>query len=132
MEPEKIGRFRIVRRLGAGGMGVVYEGIDDMLGRRAAIKVLREETARDATGRRRFLREARAAAAVSEHDNVGTIYEVGEDGETLYLAMEYVEGGHCARSSRTIRPTSSARWRSSPTSPRRSPRRTMRAWSTAT
>jgi len=89
-QPAAIGRFRIVRRLGVGGMGVVYEGIDDMLGRRAAVKILNERTD-DEVGRQRFLREARAAAAVS-HDNVGTIYEVGEDEERLFLAMEYIDG----------------------------------------
>ena len=89
--PERIGRFRIVGRLGAGGMGQVFEGVDEMLGRRAAIKVLHDDAAGDETGRLRFLREARAAAAIS-HEHVGTIYEVGEDGDRLYLAMELIEG----------------------------------------
>jgi tRNA A-37 threonylcarbamoyl transferase component Bud32 len=90
-EPSRLGDFRILRRLGAGGMGVVYLAEDTRLGRRVALKVLRPELAAQEVYRRRFLREARAAAAVRS-DHVVTVYHVGEDGGAPYLAMELLPG----------------------------------------
>src|SRR5882672_11021109 len=88
--PQQIGRYRILEKLGEGGMGVVYAGHDDRLDRRIAIKTIRSTG--DPSMRDRFWREARAAASVS-HPNVCPIYEVGEDGDgTLFLAMELLEG----------------------------------------
>ena len=90
--PDKIGRFTVLDVLGQGGMGVVYTGFDEELGRKVAIKVLHE---RGEIGRsrrnRRFLREAQAMARLS-HPNVVTIYEVGMLEARVYIAMEYVRG----------------------------------------
>ncbi|MEO5616443.1 MAG: FlgO family outer membrane protein [Candidatus Eisenbacteria bacterium] len=88
--PQTIGRYRVLEKLGEGGMGVVYAALDDRLDRRIAIKTIR--SSRDESLHERFWREARAAASVS-HPNVCPIYEVGEaeDG-TLFLAMELLEG----------------------------------------
>jgi serine/threonine-protein kinase len=86
---EIIGRFRIRRKLGEGGMGVVYAAEDTTLRRVVALKLMR--SVGNAEARRRFLREARAAAAVS-HPNIATILEVGEDEERIYIAMEHIPG----------------------------------------
>ena len=83
--------FRIVGRLGEGGMGVVYRAIDERLRRPVALKVLPDEAMRDEARRRRFMREARSAAAVV-HSNVAAVYEVDESGGHVYIAMELVEG----------------------------------------
>lgn len=92
MTPENIGRFEVTGRLGAGGMGVVYEGRDPRLNRRVALKLLPWETRDDGEGRMRFLREARTAAAVS-HANIVVIYEVDADPEHgPYIALELIEG----------------------------------------
>ncbi|HVI03929.1 MAG TPA: serine/threonine-protein kinase, partial [Enhygromyxa sp.] len=87
-----IGRYPLLRRLGAGGMGVVYAAYDEILDRRIAIKVLHEHVW-DVDGRRRerLLREAQAMARVT-HPNVITVHEVGTVGEQLFVAMEFVEG----------------------------------------
>src|SRR5262245_11736992 len=87
---EKIGRYRIEKRLGEGGMGVVWVGRDESLDRRVAIKTLHDSTGVE-HARERFLREARSAARVN-HPNVCQVYEVGEDDGTLFIAMELLEG----------------------------------------
>ena len=89
--PARIGRFRIERALGRGGMGVVYEAFDEQLDRRVAVKTIAAGVADDEKARKRFLREARAAARV-QHPNVCHLYEVGSDGEELYIAMELLAG----------------------------------------
>ena len=86
-----LAHFRIVAKLGEGGMGVVYEATDDKLGRTVAIKVLPPDATGDPERRQRFLREARAAAAVT-HPNLATLYEVGEHEGRVFLVMEYIEG----------------------------------------
>jgi serine/threonine protein kinase len=86
-----IGAFRVVRRIGGGGMGEVFEAHDDALNRRAAVKVLRAEGAGTRDARERFLREARLAAAVDSPHAV-RVYQVGETGAGPFVAMEYVEG----------------------------------------
>ena len=86
-----IAHFEIEAEIGRGGMGVVYRARDTILGRTVALKVLLPELMRDPGRRARFLREARTAAAVN-HPNVATMYEVGESDETVYLAMEHVDG----------------------------------------
>src|SRR5947209_5633455 len=86
-----VAHFRVVRLIGEGGMGVVYEAVDEKLRRNVALKVLREEVAQNERRRARFLREARFAAALG-HPNVATVHEVGEHEGLVYIAMELVEG----------------------------------------
>ena len=88
---ELLGHYRIVSKIGQGGMGVVYRAHDEVLERDVAVKVLREGTLVDESSRQHLLHEARAASALS-HPNICTIHEVGEfDGE-LYMVMELIEG----------------------------------------
>jgi urea transport system substrate-binding protein len=86
----RLGDYRVLRLLGTGGMGYVFEAEEQTLRRRVALKVLRPELAQDSAHRERFLREARAAAAVSS-DHVITIYQIA-DSEVPYLAMQFLEG----------------------------------------
>ena len=88
--PARIGRYAIERKLGEGGMGVVYAARDDRLERTIALKTL-SSLANDDTARQRLWREARAAASVN-HPNICQIYEIGEDGGQLFIAMELLEG----------------------------------------
>ncbi|MBK7830343.1 serine/threonine-protein kinase [Nannocystis sp.] len=91
-EPLRIGRFRVQRSLGQGGMGVVYAAEDDTLGRVVALKVIRPDaTEQRLAEHQRLLAEARALARLS-HPNVIHIYEVGEHGDEIFIAMEYVPG----------------------------------------
>ncbi|MBZ5607437.1 MAG: protein kinase [Acidobacteriia bacterium] len=83
--------YRVVSRLGQGGMGAVYLADDTRLGRRVALKILPPEVAGDPDRMHRFVQEARLASALT-HPNVATIYEIGQDKELWFLAMEYVEG----------------------------------------
>ncbi len=89
----RIGKFTIIRRLGRGGMGAVYEGYDPALDRRVAIKTLTAEVIADKDSRSRFEREAKAAAKL-QHANIVTIYELGNFGgkEKPYIVMEYLRG----------------------------------------
>jgi len=89
--PTKLGPYEIVERLGAGGMGEVYRARDTRLRRSVAIKILPDEFSADADRLSRFEREARSASALN-HPNIVTIYELGQDGSTHYIAMELVEG----------------------------------------
>jgi serine/threonine protein kinase/tetratricopeptide (TPR) repeat protein len=88
--PTRIGHYAIRRKLGAGGMGVVYEASDERLKRTVAVKMMLA-VAHDETARKRFWREARAAASVN-HPHVCQIYEVGEADGTLFIAMELLDG----------------------------------------
>jgi serine/threonine protein kinase len=88
--PERIGRYRVERKLGEGGMGVVYAAHDDQLDRPLAIKML-VGAGRDEQRRKRLVREARAAAKV-RHPNVCQLYEIGEESDEPYLAMELLDG----------------------------------------
>src|SRR5262245_13038273 len=88
----RIGNYRVLRLLGKGGMGLVFQAEDITLVRPVALKVVRPEMDCPAgEAAERFLREARAMAA-TKHDNVATVYQVGRDGEVVYLAMELLEG----------------------------------------
>jgi two-component system, LytTR family, response regulator len=96
MEPalnsgDSIGHYRIVSRLGEGGMGEVYLATDTRLDRNVALKVLPPAMAQDRGRMERFEREAKAASALN-HPNVAHIYEIGEDGGIQFLAMEFIEG----------------------------------------
>jgi len=100
--PVHLGRYRILDRLGQGGMGVVYLGQDDELDRKVAIKILRHDLAPSSAGRSRLLREAQATAKLS-HPNVVHVYEVGHEADQVYLAMEYVAGDTLRRWNQTTR-----------------------------
>jgi serine/threonine protein kinase len=86
-----LGHYNVLERIGAGGMGEVFRARDTKLGRTVAIKVLPEAIAGDKDRRDRFLREARAAAALS-HPNIAMLFEVGEDASRLYLVFEHING----------------------------------------
>src|SRR5262252_4529840 len=88
-DPAYLGPYRIVRRIGIGGMGVVYEAIHTGLDKRVALKVLPRELA--ANRLERFLREARTAAAL-HHTNIVPVFDVGQVDTTPYYAMQYIEG----------------------------------------
>ena len=88
--PARIGPYRVTRKLGEGGMGVVYAAMDEKLHRPVAVKTIRDAGA-DTAARERFWREARAAAAVS-HPNICQLYDIAEDGDQLFLVMELLEG----------------------------------------
>lgn len=90
--PQRLGKYSIEERIGHGGMGVVWKAHDPDLNRTVAIKVLAPSLAQSFTSRRRFQREARAAAAIS-HPHVLTIHAVEEENDTPFLVMEYVSGG---------------------------------------
>jgi serine/threonine protein kinase/Flp pilus assembly protein TadD len=91
MIPETISHYRIIKKLGAGGMGEVYLAEDTRLGRRVALKILSPEFTSDEERLRRFEQEARAASALN-HPNIITIYEVGLDKDTHFIATEFIEG----------------------------------------
>ena len=88
----RLGKYDIYGVVGQGGMGVVFKAFDEQLRRTVAIKVMNRQLASSATARRRFIREARAAAGIN-HENVVTVYAVEEHGTCPFLVMEYIGGG---------------------------------------
>jgi serine/threonine protein kinase len=84
-------RYQLLELVGSGGMAAVYRGVDTLLQRQVAVKVLREGFVGDPAFLARFQREARAAANL-DHPNVVTVYDVGQDGDRHYIVMEYVDG----------------------------------------
>ena len=89
-------RYRIAEQIGIGGMGTVFAAEDERLGRRVAVKVLKEELSSDPRFVERFRREARAAASLS-HPNVASVFDYGEEGGRHFIVMELIEGRDLAR-----------------------------------
>jgi eukaryotic-like serine/threonine-protein kinase len=87
----KLGPYEIVAPIGAGGMGEVYKARDTRLERTVAVKVLPQRLSSSAEVRQRFEREAKTISQLS-HPNICALYDVGREGETEYLVMEYLEG----------------------------------------
>lgn len=85
------GRYRLIAQHGSGGMAVIYKAVDQELGRTVAVKVLRPSLTKDPVFLGRFRNEARAVANLS-HPNIVTVHDVGSDGQTQYIVMEFVEG----------------------------------------
>src|SRR3954466_1402267 len=106
-------RYRVVCHLASGGMAAVWEAHDELLDRDVAVKILAPHLGEDERARRRFQREARAAAGLSSHPHVVTIYDVGEHAGRVFMVMEIMRGGTLGdrlKSGRSIGSATIARW----------------------
>jgi len=91
-----VSHYKILEKIGEGGMGEVYLAEDTSLGRKAAVKFLSSDKAADTESRQRFIHEARAQAMLT-HTNIATFYEVGEEQDQVFIVMEYIEGQPLSR-----------------------------------
>src|SRR5215212_3498579 len=106
-------RYKVIRHTANGGMAGVWEAHDELLDRAVAVKVLAQHLSEDDRARARFQREARAAAGLSSHPNVATIYDVGEHDGRTFMVMELLTGGTVAdklRADGDIAPRTALRW----------------------
>src|SRR6187200_3386292 len=116
VSPDRISlpdRYRVVKHLANGGMASVWEAHDELLDRDVAVKLLATHLGEDERARKRFQREARAAAGLSSHPNVVTIYDVGEHRDRVFMVMEIMRGGSVAdrlRSGAEIPHATALRW----------------------